>query len=598
MFVDRVIIYVKGGDGGHGCLSFRREKYVPKGGPDGGDGGDGGDVIVRAVAGTDSLADVVNRKHWRADEGGRGGGDNCHGRNADDLVIAVPPGTIIRDRDRGNVLRDLVRDGEEVVVARGGRGGRGNRAFVSATNRAPRETTPGTPGEERWLVLELKVIADVGLLGLPNAGKSTLLSRLSRAQPEIADYPFTTKHPNLGLVTLGDERAFVLADLPGLIEGAHAGVGLGHEFLRHVERTRVLIHLVEPFPTDGSDPLHNYHVIRRELELHGRAVAEKPEVVAVSKAELTGSDEARQRLERELGRQVFAISAVTGKGLAELVAAVVRTLSVERNSFRSPPAQERNEFRSTTKPPDVVVDVGNTRIKFGRCSADGVEDVASLAPDDAGQWAATLDEWNLARRLVWVIAGVHPERRDRLAAWARRRGDVVHVLERAEQLPLRVALEHPDRAGIDRLLAAVAANGRRRPDAPAVAITAGTAVTVNWIDETGAFRGGAILPGLHMMARALHEHTALLPKIEMTSPDPEMPGTSTPAAMEAGIFWAVAGGVRALVERLARKHPAEPPDVFLTGGDGPLLQPALGPDVQLWPAMTLEGIRLSAAPRQ
>jgi GTP-binding protein len=327
MFVDRVEVFVKGGDGGPGMVSFRREKYVPKGGPDGGDGGDGGSVIVRAVAGTDSLAEIVNRKFWKADRGGRGGSANCHGRRAGALVIPVPPGTIVRDRDRGNVLRDLTAPGDEVNVARGGRGGRGNKAFATPTNRAPREAQPGTPGEERWLVLELKVIADAGLIGLPNAGKSTLLSRLSRATPEVGAYPYTTKHPNLGLVTIGGERAFVLADLPGLIEGAHSGVGLGHEFLRHVERTRVLVHLVEPLPPDGADPLRNYHTIRRELELYSPALAAKPEVVAVSKAELTGSEEVRQRLERELQRPVLAVSAVTGRGLSQLVGAVAEELA-------------------------------------------------------------------------------------------------------------------------------------------------------------------------------------------------------------------------------------------------------------------------------
>jgi GTP-binding protein len=327
MFVDRVTLYVKGGDGGAGCCSFRREKYVPRGGPDGGDGGDGGSVVVKALPGTDSLADVVHRKHWRAPAGGRGGSDNCHGRRARDLVIPVPPGTIVYDRDRGNVLRDLTEPHEQVVVAHGGRGGRGNRAFATATNQAPRETQPGTPGEERWIVLELKVIADAGLIGLPNAGKSTLLSRLSHAQPEIADYPFTTKHPNLGFVTIGEERAFVLADLPGLIEGAHNGVGLGHEFLRHVERTRVLVHLVEPLPPDGSDPVQNYRVIRQELELHGQGLAAKPEVVAVSKAELTGSEEVRERLEKEIGKPVLAVSSVTGQGLADLVRAIVAQLT-------------------------------------------------------------------------------------------------------------------------------------------------------------------------------------------------------------------------------------------------------------------------------
>jgi GTP-binding protein len=326
MFVDTVTVFVRGGDGGDGCCSFRREKYVPKGGPDGGDGGDGGSVIIRAVAGTDSLAEIVNRKHWRADRGARGTGAGCSGRSAEDLVLPVPPGTIICDRDRGHVIRDLTEPGQEVVIAKGGRGGRGNKRFATSTNRAPREFETGGVGEERWLVLELKVIADVGLIGLPNAGKSTLLSRLSRAHPEIADYPFTTKHPNLGVVTIGDERVFVVADLPGLIEGASEGVGLGHEFLRHVERTRVLVHLVEPMPTDGHDPLANYHTIRKELELYSRVLARKPEIVAVSKAELPGSEEVRLRLEQELGRTVVSFSAVTGRGLSSLVGAVSEQL--------------------------------------------------------------------------------------------------------------------------------------------------------------------------------------------------------------------------------------------------------------------------------
>jgi GTP-binding protein len=326
MFIDRVTLYVKGGDGGRGCCSFRREKYVPRGGPDGGDGGHGGDVIVRAVAGADHLAEVVHRKHWRAQNGGGGQGSNCTGRRGRDLIIRVPPGTLVMDRDRGNTLRDLTTADQEVTVALGGKGGRGNRAFATATNRAPREIEPGTPGEERWIILELKMIADAGLIGLPNAGKSTLLTRLSHAQPEIANYPFTTKHPNLGMVRAGDDLVFVLADLPGLIEGAHEGTGLGHEFLRHVERTRVLVHLVEPLPLDGSDPLENYRVIRRELELHGRGLADKPEIIAVSKAELTGSDEVRERLERELGREVLAISSVTGQGLSILVGEVASQL--------------------------------------------------------------------------------------------------------------------------------------------------------------------------------------------------------------------------------------------------------------------------------
>ena len=329
MFVDRVTLYVKGGDGGRGCCSFRREKYVPRGGPDGGDGGHGGDVIVRAVAGADNLADVAHRKHWRAQNGIGGQSSNCTGRRGHDLIIRVPSGTLILDRDRGNVLKDLTTAEQEVTVALGGKGGRGNRAFATATNRAPRETEPGTPGEERWIVLELKMIADAGMIGLPNAGKSTLLSRLSHAQPEVADYPFTTKHPNLGMVRAGDDFVFVLADLPGLIEGAHSGTGLGHEFLRHVERTQVLIHLVEPLPLDGSDPLENYRIIRRELEQHGRGLADKPEIIAVSKSELTGSKEVRERLEKELSRDVLAISSVTGQGLSQLVGSVAKMLNLK-----------------------------------------------------------------------------------------------------------------------------------------------------------------------------------------------------------------------------------------------------------------------------
>jgi GTP-binding protein len=339
MFVDRVELYVRGGDGGRGMVSFRREKYIPRGGPDGGDGGRGGSVIVRAVANADNLAPLLHKKHWRARGGEPGGTSLCTGKDAHDLIIPVPPGTIVRDRDRGNILKDLVAVGDEVVVGKGGRGGRGNKAFASATNRTPREFEPGEDGEERHVSLELKVIADAGLIGFPNAGKSTLLSRLSRATPEIADYPFTTKHPNLGIVTVGGDAAFVLADLPGLIEGASQGVGLGHEFLRHVERTRVLIHLVEPFPMDGSDPLRNYHAIRTELANYSQPLAEKPEIVCVSKAELPGADEVRQRLAADLGRDVLLLSSVTGQGLSQLVGRAAQLLAEIRQQERE--AKER-----------------------------------------------------------------------------------------------------------------------------------------------------------------------------------------------------------------------------------------------------------------
>ena len=325
MFVDRVAIHVKGGDGGNGCLAFRREKYVPRGGPSGGDGGSGGNIIVRAVEGLTNLANLSFQRHWKADRGEHGQGSDCHGRGAEDLVIDVPVGTIVRDRDRGHVLRDLTHLGEEVIVARGGRGGHGNKHFKSSTNRAPRQVEAGHPGEERWITLELKVIADVGLVGLPNAGKSTLLSRISRAHPEIADYPFTTKYPNLGTVQ-SDGRSFVVADIPGLIEGAHEGHGLGHEFLRHVERTRLLVHLVDAMPSDGSDPVRKYRTIRSELEKYSPALAARPEVLVVTKLDLTGAEAARDRLAAELCREVIAISAVTGKGLPALIGRIADLL--------------------------------------------------------------------------------------------------------------------------------------------------------------------------------------------------------------------------------------------------------------------------------
>jgi GTP-binding protein len=327
VFLDRITIHVRGGDGGDGCVAFRREYKVPKGGPSGGDGGNGGNVIVRAEENVDSLAPLAGHKHWRAPHGRPGEGTYRTGRSGEDVVILVPPGTIVRDAERGFVLKDLCRAGDVLVVAAGGRGGRGNTFFKSATNRAPREFEQGQPGEERTITLELKVIADVGLIGLPNAGKSTLLSRLSRAHPEIADYPFTTKYPNLGIVQVGDDHSFVLADIPGLIEGAHQGAGLGHEFLKHVERTRLLVHLVEPQPVDQSDPVQNYRRIRNELALYDASLAGRPEILVVSKSELANSAELAQALERETGQSVMCVSSATGKGLPQLRAAVWNRLT-------------------------------------------------------------------------------------------------------------------------------------------------------------------------------------------------------------------------------------------------------------------------------
>lgn len=324
MFVDQIEIVCKAGDGGDGCSSFRRESHVPRGGPDGGDGGRGGHVIIEADENVGSLVHLVGIRNWNAQNGFPGQGSMKSGRNADDIVIRVPTGTILRDAKRGHVLKDLVEHGEQVIVAHGGSGGSGNTRFTSSTNRAPREFTPGEPGELREVFLELKVIADVGLIGKPNAGKSTLLSRLSRATPQIANYPFTTKFPNLGLVRVGHDRQFVLADIPGLIEGAHAGVGLGHEFLRHVERTKVLVHLVEPQPDDQTDPIENYLKIREELRLYDEQLAERPELVVVTKCELLDAEAVAELLEETISRPVMRISAVTGKGLPQLLQAAMK----------------------------------------------------------------------------------------------------------------------------------------------------------------------------------------------------------------------------------------------------------------------------------
>ena len=326
MFVDRVQIEVKAGDGGDGCVSFRREKYIPNGGPDGGDGGDGGSIIMVVEEGANNLATFAHRRLWEAHSGEKGHGANCQGRSAHDLILSVPPGTLVIDAREGFVIKDLTTVGEQFIAAKGGRGGKGNTRFKTSTNRAPRDNTPGEKGEHRHLILELKVIADVGLLGKPNAGKSTLLSRLSRARPEIAAYPFTTKHPNLGRVQVDADRYFVMADIPGLIEGAHSGVGLGHEFLRHIERAGILVHLVEPIPFDDTDPLTNYDAIRSELLQYDEKLGERPEIIAVTKAELPGAAEVRDQLAAQLGRPVLLISAVTGLGLNQLTAAIAQAM--------------------------------------------------------------------------------------------------------------------------------------------------------------------------------------------------------------------------------------------------------------------------------
>jgi GTPase len=335
MFVDEVDILVTGGAGGNGCVSFRREKYVPRGGPDGGDGGDGGSVFLTADTHYNTLQHLAGHHHWHAQRGGHGTGKNCQGRRGENVIIRVPAGTIIHDADRGMVLKDLREADESVCMARGGKGGRGNTAFKTSVLQAPRKSELGTPGEERRLHLELKLIADVGLVGKPNAGKSTLLSRLSAARPKIAAYPFTTRYPLLGIVELPGFRRFVMADLPGLIEGAHEGAGLGDEFLRHVERTRLLLHLVDACPLEG-DPIKDYRDIRKELELYSSVLAGKDEIIVANKMDLTGAEDNLKRLKKSLkGRKIFAVSGVTGEGLAALAEELWKRLRAENPNLET-----------------------------------------------------------------------------------------------------------------------------------------------------------------------------------------------------------------------------------------------------------------------
>jgi GTP-binding protein len=322
MFVDRVKIFVKAGDGGRGCASFRREARVPRGGPDGGNGGRGGDVVLVADPRENTLLPLRFHTEFRAARGAHGGSSNCTGRDGAELRIAVPPGTVARAAEDGEVLGEVVQQGEELRVATGGRGGRGNRAFLSNRNRAPREAEPGESGQERWLWLDLKLIADVGLIGFPNAGKSTLLSRLSAARPRIADYPFTTLTPVLGVVEVDGEASFVAADIPGIIEGAHRGAGLGLQFLRHVERTRVLLFVVDASGHSGRDPAHDLLALREELRRWEPALLERPQLVAATKRDAVNEgDDPLPVLAagaRELGLETLAISAVSGLGLPEL----------------------------------------------------------------------------------------------------------------------------------------------------------------------------------------------------------------------------------------------------------------------------------------
>ncbi|OGD25949.1 MAG: GTPase ObgE [Candidatus Aminicenantes bacterium RBG_19FT_COMBO_65_30] len=330
MFVDQVTVTLKAGRGGDGCVSFRREARVPKGGPDGGHGGDGGSISFVADENTSSLAYFRFHPHLKAKNGAPGEGNNRHGKRGADVRLGVPVGTVVKEKDGGAVLFDLTAHGQVCIAARGGRGGRGNASYASSTHQTPHEWQPGRPGEEKELHLELKLIADVGLVGFPNAGKSTLISNISAARPLIADYPFTTLAPNLGVVDIGEYRSFVVADIPGLIEGAHLGQGLGIRFLRHIERTKLLVHIVDVSPYSGRDPLEDYRIIMKELEAFSSEVAARPQVLAANKMDLLGDDKTRLiRLRRMAARKkipFFAISALKREGLKPLVEGLARSL--------------------------------------------------------------------------------------------------------------------------------------------------------------------------------------------------------------------------------------------------------------------------------
>ncbi len=398
-FVDEVVIHVKAGDGGNGCVAFRREKFVPRGGPAGGDGGRGGHVILLADPSVKTLVDLHLQRTYKAPNGQHGQGNNKHGANGEDLIIRVPPGTVVYDHETGELLADLVKPGQRVIVARGGKGGRGNASFATPTRQTPVFAELGERGEERTLRLELKLLADVGIIGYPNVGKSTLISKISAARPKIADYPFTTLIPNLGTVRV-DNFSFVVADLPGLIEGAHKGVGLGHQFLRHVERTALLVHMVDIAAVEGRNPIRDFEVINEELKLYNPSLAEKPQIVVANKIDLPG---ARENLERclpywqKLGYEVFAISALTGEGLNELVyrmAELVKTLQPKQ-------AQEWVEEEIVVPPiPKPPLTIERLDDETWLVKGGGVEQLTNLINASHPQALAEIKD-RLIRHGVW-----------------------------------------------------------------------------------------------------------------------------------------------------------------------------------------------------
>ena len=403
MFQDHARIFVKAGDGGAGALSFRHEKYVPRGGPDGGNGGRGGNVFLEVSAQLNTLADYRYRHHFAAANGGRGGGSRRHGKDGQDLVLQVPPGTVVKD-EAGNTLADLVAARQRLRVAQAGRGGRGNASFKSATRQTPRFAELGEPGESCWIYLELKLIADVGLLGLPNAGKSTLLSAASAARPKIADYPFTTLEPVLGVVELDDDASFVMADLPGLIEGAHQGAGLGLQFLRHVERTRVVIHVIDASAGDREQLWHDYQQVRAELKAYNAGLARRPQLIALNKMDAVSEPgevlALRQRLVR-LRRRSFPISAASGEGVPDLLWAAFRSLRKSTGVKAAQPVPALKVYRgpSDAQPFTIEAESGGFRV-----SGNQLERLLAMTdltnPEALAHFQRTLDRWGLNEALA------------------------------------------------------------------------------------------------------------------------------------------------------------------------------------------------------
>lgn len=331
-FIDEVKVFISSGHGGQGCVSFRREKFIPRGGPNGGDGGKGGDVVFVADRELTTLLDLRYRQKYEAEAGGNGMGRDKHGKDAPDRIIRVPVGTVFKDSETGEVLYDLIHDGERYMAARGGIGGKGNAFFKSATHQAPKFAQPGMPGEEKQLKLELKLLADVGLIGFPNAGKSTLISMISASKPKIADYPFTTLTPNLGVVKVREGQSFVVADIPGIIEGAHEGHGLGLRFLKHVERTHLLLHVLDPSDFTNRDMINDYEVLNRELKLYSSPLARKPQIIVINKMDLSEASERLKKFETYLKKKkkkakLFSISAATGDGIQELINCTYKMLA-------------------------------------------------------------------------------------------------------------------------------------------------------------------------------------------------------------------------------------------------------------------------------